>query len=153
MTDEKQAEPQGPLDLDGEKPELNEKVKELLEKNENVMLCCGRMGPMCLPVYDVMESLEDRYENVAFRDMAFDGPAALSRARGLGSVSGSSRRHLPSRDLVGVERPPTAAVFSPLLPPGRGGAGRGGVGSSVAKRHLPLRGLVEGTGGAVLDIL
>ncbi len=49
---------------------------ELLEQNPNVMLCCGRMGPMCLPVYDVMETLTDKYSKVAFRDMDFDGPAA-----------------------------------------------------------------------------
>ena len=36
------------------------------------MICCGRMGPMCVPVYDIMEGLENKYENVAFYDMAFD---------------------------------------------------------------------------------
>jgi thioredoxin len=46
-----------------------------LSENENVMVCCGRMGPMCLPVYDVMEKLEPKYPNVAFRDLEFDGPA------------------------------------------------------------------------------
>ena len=50
--------------------------RETLANNENVMICCGRMGPMCLPVYDIMESIEDEYSHVAFRDMAFDGPAA-----------------------------------------------------------------------------
>ncbi len=50
--------------------------QKVLAENENVMITCGRMGPMCLPVYDVMETLEDRYEHVTFRDMAFDGPAA-----------------------------------------------------------------------------
>jgi len=30
------------------------------------------MGPMCIPVYDIMERLEGDYDNVAFRDMAFD---------------------------------------------------------------------------------
>ncbi|MEZ4221783.1 MAG: thioredoxin family protein [Polyangiaceae bacterium] len=49
--------------------------QELLQKNENVMVCCGRMGPMCIPVYDVMEKLESRYPHVQFRDMEFDGPA------------------------------------------------------------------------------
>jgi thioredoxin 1 len=52
--------------------EDDEQFKELVENNENVMICCGRMGPMCLPVYDVMQNLEDKYENVAFRDMAYD---------------------------------------------------------------------------------
>ena len=51
-------------------------LSEILEKNENVMVCCGRMGPMCLPVYDVMENLEEKYENVKFYDMDFDIPDA-----------------------------------------------------------------------------
>ncbi len=49
--------------------------KDTIENNENVMICCGRMGPMCLPVYDIMDSIKDSYENVVFRDMDFDGPA------------------------------------------------------------------------------
>ncbi len=48
--------------------------RETLASNENVMICCGRMGPMCLPVYDVMETLTPDYTHVAFRDMAFDEP-------------------------------------------------------------------------------
>ncbi len=50
-------------------------LKDLLEKNENVMIVCGRMGPMCIPVYDVMEKLESKYPHVQFRDLEFDGPA------------------------------------------------------------------------------
>ncbi len=53
-----------------------EEFNEVVENNENVMLCCGRMGPMCLPVYDVMENLEEKYENVKFYDMEFDAPHA-----------------------------------------------------------------------------
>ena len=49
---------------------------EVLENNENVMICCGRMGPMCLPVYDIMEGLQEEYKNVEFRDMMFDSPEA-----------------------------------------------------------------------------
>jgi thioredoxin 1 len=56
--------------------ESKTEFQKTLEKNENVMLCCGRTGPMCLPVYDVMEKLEDKYSHVAFRDMNFDGPAS-----------------------------------------------------------------------------
>jgi len=48
--------------------------QETLSKHENVMACCGRMGPMCLPVYDVMEKVEPKYSHVAFRDLEFDGP-------------------------------------------------------------------------------
>ncbi len=51
-----------------------EEFKQAIENNDNVMICCGRMGPMCLPVYDIMEGLEDKYEHVAFYDMPFDSP-------------------------------------------------------------------------------
>ncbi len=49
---------------------------KVLAENENVMICCGRMGPMCIPVYEVMEELEGEYTNVKFADMAFDSPDA-----------------------------------------------------------------------------
>ncbi len=56
--------------------ETADELKKLIESEENVMVCCGRMGPMCVPVYGVMEELEKsgEYSNVAFRDMAFDSP-------------------------------------------------------------------------------
>ncbi len=50
--------------------------EQLLKDNENVMIACGRMGPMCIPVYDIMEKLEGECESVTFRDMAFDGPVS-----------------------------------------------------------------------------
>lgn len=56
--------------------ESDAEFQKVLSENDNVMICCGRQGPMCLPVYDIMENLEDKYTNVAFRDMSFDGPAA-----------------------------------------------------------------------------
>ena len=56
--------------------ETEEQFHKIINENENVMICCGRMGPMCLPVYDVMEGLEETYENVAFYDMEFDAPHA-----------------------------------------------------------------------------
>jgi len=51
-------------------------VEEVIKKNEKVVICCGRMGPMCIPVYGIMESLESRYSNIQFRDMDFDIPVA-----------------------------------------------------------------------------
>lgn len=50
--------------------------KTMLEENENVMICCGRMGPMCIPVYEIMEELEQEYKHVKFADMLFDLPDA-----------------------------------------------------------------------------
>ena len=49
---------------------------KLLESNDNVMICCGRMGPMCIPVYRAMETLRDEYTDVKFVDMLFDLPDA-----------------------------------------------------------------------------
>ncbi|MFA5535749.1 MAG: thioredoxin family protein [Bacillota bacterium] len=51
-------------------------LKDILAKNENVMVTCGRMGPMCTPVYQVMEDIRDKYSHVAFFDMEFDNPEA-----------------------------------------------------------------------------
>ena len=56
--------------------ETEEGFRETLAAHENVMICCGRMGPMCLPVYDVMEAITPDYPHVAFRDMAFDEPVS-----------------------------------------------------------------------------
>lgn len=56
--------------------ETEEAFDQLLAQNENVMICCGRMGPMCIPVYDAMEKLQPRYPHVQFRDMEFDAPVA-----------------------------------------------------------------------------
>ncbi len=53
-----------------------DEFKNALNENENLMICCGRMGPMCIPVYKAMEDLKDQYGHVAFRDMAFDTPDA-----------------------------------------------------------------------------
>lgn len=49
---------------------------KVINENENVMVCCGRMGPMCIPVYGVMEELERDYPNIRFFDMEFDNPEA-----------------------------------------------------------------------------
>jgi thioredoxin 1 len=49
---------------------------QVIQDHENVMISCGRMGPMCLPVYAAMEILKEKYKEVAFFDMAFDHPDA-----------------------------------------------------------------------------
>ena len=51
-------------------------IEELLKNNANVMICCGRMGQMCIPVFGIMQKLEAKYPGVQFRDMDFDIPAA-----------------------------------------------------------------------------
>ena len=49
---------------------------KILSENENVMVICGRMGPMCIPVYGIAEELESEYTHVKFFDMEFDNPEA-----------------------------------------------------------------------------
>lgn len=58
--------------------ETADSLKELISKEQTVMVCCGRMGPMCVPVYGIMEELEKsgKHDSVVFRDMAFDSPEA-----------------------------------------------------------------------------
>ncbi|MBN1574968.1 MAG: hypothetical protein JW913_00345 [Chitinispirillaceae bacterium] len=53
-----------------------EEAKRLIGENPFVMMCCGRMGPMCIPVYEIMHQLETRYSHVVFGDMDFDMPEA-----------------------------------------------------------------------------
>jgi len=50
--------------------------KQVIEENTNAIICCGRMGPMCLPVYAAMEILKERFQEVTFCDMPFDHPEA-----------------------------------------------------------------------------
>lgn len=64
------------LDTDLQHMETEQQLKDLIAKNENVMVCCGRMGPMCVPVYSAMEELEEEYPDVKFADMSFDIPDA-----------------------------------------------------------------------------
>lgn len=49
---------------------------KVLAENENVMICCGRMGPMCIPVYQTMKKIESEYPKVGFYDFLFDNPDA-----------------------------------------------------------------------------
>ena len=58
--------------------ESEQQYNEVIQNNENVMISCGRMGPMCVPVYAIMEDLEEeeKYPHVKFYDMEFDHPDA-----------------------------------------------------------------------------
>ena len=64
------------LDTNLKHVESDGELKKLLENNANVMVCCGRMGPMCIPVYGIMEELESEYPHVRMVDMDFDIPVA-----------------------------------------------------------------------------
>jgi thioredoxin 1 len=49
-----------------------------ITENENVMVVCGRMGPMCIPVYRIAEELVTEYDKVKFFDMEFDNPESAT---------------------------------------------------------------------------
>ncbi|MBN2243293.1 MAG: thioredoxin [Acidobacteria bacterium] len=51
-------------------------LKAFIGNNEKAAVCCGRMGPMCIPVYDIFEIFQEKYPEIQFRDMDFDIPAA-----------------------------------------------------------------------------
>jgi len=51
-------------------------LETIISENKNVMVCCGRMGPMCIPVYEVMEEMEEERPGIIYRSMAFDSPEA-----------------------------------------------------------------------------
>ncbi|MDY6967625.1 MAG: thioredoxin [Spirochaetota bacterium] len=52
--------------------------KETLSGNDMLVVCAGRWGPMCIPVYKAMEQLEleDKYKKIQFRVVEFDTEAA-----------------------------------------------------------------------------
>ena len=56
--------------------ETEQELNEVLKNNEKVAICCGRMGPMCIPVYDIFEILREEYTDIQFLDMDFDIPVA-----------------------------------------------------------------------------
>jgi thioredoxin 1 len=56
--------------------ELISDYNKAIGENENVMIICGRMGPMCIPVYGIAEELEAQYKHVKFYDMEFDNPVS-----------------------------------------------------------------------------
>ncbi len=62
-------------------------LQQAVRDHEHVMVVCGRMGPMCIPVYRIAEELEKEYTQVKFFDMEFDNPESAS-IRELPEVSG-----------------------------------------------------------------
>jgi thioredoxin 1 len=60
------------LQTDLQHVNTEEETRQLIAQNSYVMICCGRMGPMCVPVYNIMHQLESEYPHVVFRDMDFD---------------------------------------------------------------------------------
>lgn len=54
--------------------ESGDAYTSILNENENVLIVCGRMDALCIPVYRIVEELEPSYSHVKFYDMEFDNP-------------------------------------------------------------------------------
>ncbi len=68
-----------------------EQLKQMMKDNENLVVVLGRMGPMCIPVYDILEEIEDDYPHVKFAVMGFDNPDG-----------GIIRNHSACRGFMGI---------------------------------------------------
>ena len=67
--------------------ETKDEFKKLIDSGDKFAVVCGRMGPMCIPVYAAMESFEKEYKDIKFFDMDFDIPVAMETIRSLPEVS------------------------------------------------------------------
>ena len=70
--------------------ESTQQYQELVAKGTNFAVVCGRMGPMCIPVYGAMEALKEKYPGVDFYDMEFDSRTAAETIHKLPEVRGFS---------------------------------------------------------------
>ncbi len=66
--------------------ETAQQFRDLVQQNESVAIVCGRMGPMCIPVYGVMEALQPKYPHIEFRDLEFDSAVGKETIRALPEV-------------------------------------------------------------------
>ena len=55
-----------------------ESVQDAIATSKKLIICAGRWGKMCIPVYRAMENLEteEKYTDISFRAVDFDGEAA-----------------------------------------------------------------------------
>jgi len=64
------------LDTDLHHVESKDELQKLISENDKVVVVCGRMGPMCVPVYGTMEILREKRPDIKFTDFLFDHPDA-----------------------------------------------------------------------------
>lgn len=48
--------------------------QQVIAENGRVVIVCGRMGEFSIPVYRVLENLQEEYPEVKFFDMEYDNP-------------------------------------------------------------------------------
>lgn len=54
--------------------ETSAEFQQIIAESSQVVIVCGRMGEFSIPVYRVLEDLQEEYPEVKFFDMEFDNP-------------------------------------------------------------------------------
>ena len=49
-------------------------LSRMIDENENIVVVCGTMGPECVPVYRIAESLGKEFTGIKFCDMEYNNP-------------------------------------------------------------------------------
>ena len=54
--------------------ELSGQLQKVIENNENVVLCYGKMNYDCVPVFNALELLENEFSFIKMYDVEYDNP-------------------------------------------------------------------------------
>lgn len=54
--------------------ETSAEFQQIIAESSQVVIVCGRMGEFSIPVYRVLEDLQEEYSEVKFFDMEYDNP-------------------------------------------------------------------------------
>ncbi len=57
-----------------------EEYEEYVNNNDSLVICAGRLGPMCIPVYIAMEQMEkeEQFKDVKLMTVDFDTASAIA---------------------------------------------------------------------------
>ncbi|MGQ8338868.1 thioredoxin family protein [Sunxiuqinia sp. A32] len=54
--------------------ESTQQLTKVISENKKLVIICGRMGMMSIPMYRIIQELEDYFPEVKFFDMEYDNP-------------------------------------------------------------------------------
>jgi len=54
--------------------ESTSQLNDVIEKNNNVVMCYGRMNHNCIPVFNALEQLENEIPTIQMYDIEYDNP-------------------------------------------------------------------------------
>ena len=53
-------------------------LRSMIDENENIVVVCGTMGPECVPVYRIAETLGEEFTDIRFCDMEYNNPESAT---------------------------------------------------------------------------